>query len=96
MVFDDVVFEETINKLNNIQSIMEDNRDIVKKVIGNVTSDWQSEASTVLCNNMNESLEVFQSYIGQFQKIIAYVSQSLEKMNQAESANITSISSMSN
>ena len=32
MVFDDVVFEETINKLNNIQSIMEDNRDIVKKV----------------------------------------------------------------
>ena len=95
MIFDDEVFEETINKLNNIQSIMEENRDIIKKVIGNVTSDWQSEASTVLCNNMNNSLEVFQSYIGQLQKIIAYVSQSSNQMNQAEQANLSTIGSMS-
>ncbi|MBR3117108.1 MAG: hypothetical protein IKF36_04465 [Bacilli bacterium] len=85
--FDPAASLSAIEELKKIQTKVVDSSDNLKKIVKLVSINWQGEASTTLCENMTNSLNIFQTYIAELNKTIAYLEKTRQEWIDAEIKN---------
>ena len=87
MEFNQDIIEDALEKINTSKSNIISNVDNIKKLVGQINSDWKCEASNEFCKNVKNSLNSFDSYIDELKKLETHISASIERFVATEEAN---------
>lgn len=87
MEIDEKAFPSSIEELNKIKESIIRSKDSVDGILKSISADWKSDASEQLVANLKKSMNTFQTYIDELNKIILYLQDTMAEFKKVEEAN---------